>query len=164
MRRACRSNIETSRRKSYATVLEFVEPSSPAMKPPFKTAELDHLVLRCRDQAGMLAFYTDVIGLSEERRVDSIGLIQLRAGSGMLDLIPAAARHAGAARDLDHFCLGVEIADLRSAIDYLRGRGVEVVGEPATRYGARGLGLSIYIRDPEGNLVELKQIRPRATS
>ncbi len=134
------------------------------MKPPFKTAELDHLVLRCRDQTAMLAFYTEVIGLNEERRVDAIGLIQLRAGSSLIDLIPAAARSAGAGRDLDHFCLGVEIADLRSAIDYLRGRGVEVAGEPATRYGARGVGLSIYIRDPEGNLVELKQIRPRATS
>ncbi len=134
------------------------------MKPPFKTAELDHLVLRCRDQAAMLAFYTEVIGLNEERRVDAIGLIQLRAGSSLIDLVPAAERSAGAARDLDHFCLGVEIADLRSAIDYLRGRAVEVADEPATRYGARGLGLSIYIRDPEGNLVELKQIRPRATS
>ena len=134
------------------------------MKPPFQIAELDHLVLRSRDQAAMIAFYTDVIGLKEERRVDAIGLIQLRAGSSLIDLIPAAERSADAGRDLDHFCLGVEIADLRSAIDYLRSRGVEVVGEPATRYGARGVGLSIYIRDPEGNLVELKQIRPRATS
>ncbi len=134
------------------------------MNPPFKTAELDHLVLRCRDQAAMLAFYTDVIGLNEERRTESIGLIQLRAGAGMLDLVPTVGAPAGVARNLDHFCLGVEVADLQSAIDYLRTCGVEVVGEPTTRYGARGLGLSIYIRDPEGNLVELKQIRPRATA
>lgn len=134
------------------------------MNPPFKVAELDHLVLRCRNQPMMLDFYTRVVGLAEERRVESIGLIQLRAGSGMVDLIPASEPRRKDARDLDHFCLGVEIPDLGAALEYLRGRGVEIVGEPTIRYGARGAGLSVYIRDPEGNLVELKQMPPRATS
>ena len=42
---------------------------------------------------------------------------------------------------------------------FLRENSVEVTGEPAQRYGATGMGLSIYIRDPEGNVVELKQIK-----
>lgn len=134
------------------------------MNPLFKVAELDHLVLRCRNQPAMLDFYTRVVGLAEERRVESIGLIQLRAGSSMVDLIPASESWREDARNLDHFCLGVEIPDLGAALEYLRGRGVEIVGEPAIRYGARGAGLSVYIRDPEGNLVELKQMPPRATS
>ncbi len=134
------------------------------MNAPFKVAELDHLVLRCRDQVAMLDFYTRVIGLVEERRLAAIGLIQLRAGAGMVDLVPANEPRAESARNLDHFCLGVEIADLGGAIAYLRDQGIDVMGEPATRYGARGMGLSIYIRDPEGNVVELKQLHPRATS
>jgi catechol 2,3-dioxygenase-like lactoylglutathione lyase family enzyme len=127
---------------------------------PVRVAELDHIVLRCHDQKRALAFYTDVLGLTEERRIDSIGLIQLRAGASMLDLVPAPAPPADEGRNVDHFCLGIITSDLAAAAVWLRARGVEVMGEPAPRYGARGLGLSIYIRDPEGNIVELKQMAP----
>ena len=130
------------------------------MDAPLKIRELDHVVLRCRDQARMLDFYTRILGLAEERRVDRIGLIQLRAGVSMIDLVPAADPRVESGLNVDHFCLGLEIADLADAIRYLRAHAVEIVGEPATRYGARGMGLSIYLRDPEGNIVELKQMPP----
>jgi glyoxylase I family protein len=103
-----------------------------------------------------------VLGLKEERRIAQIGLIQLRAGASMIDLVPAAEPRIESGRNVDHFCLGIETEDLRSVMIYLRMNSVEVVGEPATRYGARGLGDSIYVRDPEGNVIELKQMpRPK---
>jgi len=125
---------------------------------PLKVAELDHVVLRCRDQARMFDFYTRILGLSEERRIDRIGLIQLRAGASMIDLVPAAEPRVESGANVDHFCLGIETADLDGALRYLRGHSVEVLGEPAMRYGARGMGTSIYVHDPEGNVVELKQM------
>ena len=112
----------------------------------------------------MLDFYTRVIGLVEERRVERIGLIQLRAGTAMIDLVPAALARVESGLNVDHFCLGLEIADLDDAVRYLRSCAVDVVGEPAMRYGARGMGLSIYLRDPEGNVVELKQIPPAGSA
>jgi glyoxylase I family protein len=127
---------------------------------PFRVAELDHVVLRCRDQASMLDFYTRLLGLVEERRLEAIGLIQLRAGASMLDLVPAAEPRVEHGRNVDHFCLGIDAPDLARATRWLAEQGVEIIGEPATRYGARGMGLSIYVRDPEGNVVELKQMPP----
>jgi glyoxylase I family protein len=131
------------------------------MRIPLTVAELDHVVLRCRDQDRMLDFYTRVLGLNEERRIAQIGLIQLRAGASMIDLVPAAEPRIESGTNVDHFCLGIETDDLRSAMNYLRTNSVEVLGEPAMRYGARGIGNSIYVRDPEGNVIELKQMPRR---
>jgi glyoxylase I family protein len=126
---------------------------------PFRVGELDHVVLRCTNQQRALDFYTAILGLSEERRIEKIGLIQLRAGQSMLDLVPAD-RLEKDGRNVDHFCLGIEVDDFDSLLAYLRERGVEMIGEPGTRYGARGMGVSVYVRDPEGNVVELKQMPP----
>lgn len=128
------------------------------MQIPLTVAELDHIVLRCRDQDRMLDFYTHVLGLREERRVAPIGLIQLRAGASMIDLVPAAEPRIESGANVDHFCLGIETDDLSSAMNYLRMNSIDVLGEPALRYGARGMGHSIYVRDPEGNVIELKQM------
>jgi glyoxylase I family protein len=130
------------------------------MEIPLKVAELDHVVLRCRDQNRALDFYTRILGLREERRIDQIGLIQLRAGRSMIDLVPATHPRAEDGLNVDHVCLAVEARDLNEVARYLRELSVEVIGEPAMRYGAHGAGLSIYIRDPEGNVVELKQMPP----
>jgi glyoxylase I family protein len=133
------------------------------METPIKVAEIDHVVLRCRDQARMLEFYSRVLGLKEERRVDQIGLIQLRAGASMIDLVPATDVRVESGINVDHFCLGIETFNLERALGYLHENSVEVIGEPAMRYGARGMGRSIYMRDPEGNVVELKQMPERAS-
>jgi glyoxylase I family protein len=128
------------------------------MEIPLKVAELDHVVLRCRDQERAYDFYTRILGLSEERRITQIGLIQLRAGRSMIDLVPADGPRVETALNVDHVCIGVEARDLNEVVSYLRGQSIEVIGEPAMRYGAHGQGLSIYVRDPEGNVVELKQM------
>ena len=125
--------------------------------------EIDHLVLRVSDVAAMLAFYRDVLDCPVERRQDDIGLIQLRAGRSLIDLVPvdgALGRAGGAApgkegRNLDHFCLRVEPFDERAIRARLAAHGIDA-GPLASRYGAEGQGPSLYLTDPEGNVVELK--------
>jgi catechol 2,3-dioxygenase-like lactoylglutathione lyase family enzyme len=126
----------------------------------FRVEDIDHLVLRCRDQVRMLDFYVRVLGLVEERRLDALGLIQLRAGRSLLDLVPRAPEEADAPGNLDHFCLAIGAADLPAVAASLAAAGVELIGEPYPRYGARGTGPSLYIRDPDGNVVELKADPP----
>jgi glyoxylase I family protein len=127
---------------------------------PFTATELDHVVLRCRDMDVMLSFYRDALGLPEERRVEAIGLVQLRAGRSLVDLVPDGAPGERSSVNLDHFCLDVDAADADAIVAWAHASGIETVGEPMTRYGARGYGPSVYLRDPEGNVVELK-LEPR---
>jgi glyoxylase I family protein len=127
------------------------------MDRPLHVAELDHVVIRCRDQASSLDFYTRVLDCREERRIEAIGLVQLRAGASMIDLVPADPPPTHEGRNVDHLCIGVDAPDMDAVVRYLRDAGVEVLGDPAERYGARGMGLSVYVLDPDGNIVELKQ-------
>jgi len=91
------------------------------------------------------------------------GLVQLRAGAALIDLVTIdgpLGRAGGAApgatgRNVDHFCLRIEPFDVAALRAHLVRHGV-AVEEVATRYGADGYGPSIYLRDPEGNTVELK--------
>lgn len=125
--------------------------------------EIDHVVLRVIDLDRMLRFYCGVLGCSIERRQDSIGLVQLRAGRSLLDLVPVDGQlgRAGGAppakegRNLDHFCFRIEPFDEAAIRRQLEAYNVEA-GPLATRNGAEGEGPSIYICDPEGNVVELK--------
>lgn len=125
--------------------------------------EIDHLVLRVVDLEPMLRFYCGALGCSVERRDDAIGLVQLRAGRSLIDLVPVGGplgRAGGAApgrdaRNLDHFCLRIEPFDEPAIRAELSALGI-AVGTLATRNGAEGEGPSLYISDPEGNTVELK--------
>ena len=126
-----------------------------APRSPIVVAELDHVVLRCRDQARMLDFYTRVLGLVEERRIEAIGLVQLRAGRSMVDLVPGTPAGIEGA-NVDHVCLAIAPTDMDAVVRHLHACGVEILGDPTIRYGATGYGLSVYLRDPESNVVELK--------
>ena len=125
--------------------------------------EIDHLVLRVVDLERMLLFYCDALGCTVERRQDALGLVQLRAGRSLLDLVPVEGKlgAAGGAppgkegRNLDHFCFRVEPFDAEAIRAHLASRGI-ASGKIAPRYGAEGEGPSMYITDPEGNIVELK--------
>lgn len=128
-----------------------------------KIRDIDHLVLRTEHADEMIAFYTDVLGMSVERHLEDIGLIQLRAGRSLLDIVPVdgeLGRKGGAApgeqgRNLDHFCVRVEPFDETAIRDRLTSFGIEA-GPTVRRYGAEGTGPSMYIQDPDGNTVELK--------
>ena len=129
----------------------------------FHIREIDHLVLRVVDLERMLGFYCGALGCTIERRQDEIGLVQLRAGRSLIDLVPVTGklgRAGGAApgpqaRNLDHFCLRVEPFDAGEIRRHLTAHGVDA-GQVEPRYGAEGEGPSIYLADPEGNVVELK--------
>ncbi len=124
---------------------------------------VDHIVLRIADLERSMAFYCDILGCVMERRRDDLGLYHLRAGTAQLDLVtltgelgqkgggPAQAQ----GRNMDHFALRIEPYDGPALVDYLRGHGLEP-GEITERFGAEGVGPSIYVQDPDGNTVELK--------
>lgn len=125
--------------------------------------DIDHVVLRVVDVDAMLGFYCGVLGCTLDRRRDDLGLVQLRAGRAMIDLVVVdgkLGRMGGRApgvegRNLDHLCLRIEPFDEAALRAELRQAGI-AAGETATRYGAEGDGPSIYVTDPEGNVVELK--------
>lgn len=125
--------------------------------------DIDHLVLRVTNLERTLDFYCNVLGCTEERRLDDLGLVQLRAGRSLVDLVPVDSelgKAGGAApgkegRNLDHFCFRVEPFDEQAIRKHLSQHGISA-GEVSTRYGADGYGPSIYLSDPEGNTVELK--------
>jgi catechol 2,3-dioxygenase-like lactoylglutathione lyase family enzyme len=133
------------------------------MLPLFRVREIDHIVLRVVDAARMERFYCDALGCTLERRQDDIGLVQLRAGRSLVDLVPVngeLGRQGGAApgregRNVDHFCLRIEPFDADALRAHLARFGA-APGKVVKRYGAGGLGPSFYIEDPEGNTVELK--------
>lgn len=124
---------------------------------------IDHVVLRVSRLSVMLDFYIGVLGCRLEREREDLGLYQLRAGAALIDLITVdgpLGRQGGAApgtegRNLDHFCLRIENFDAEAITHYLSGKSV-TPGAVDTRYGAEGPGPSLYISDPEGNVIELK--------
>jgi len=125
--------------------------------------DIDHLVLRVVDLDRMLRFYCDALGCTIERRQDAVGLVQLRAGRSILDLVPVDGKlgAAGGAppgregRNLDHFCFRIDPFDEPALRAHLDAHGI-AAGPVESRYGAEGEGPSLYITDPEGNVVELK--------
>lgn len=140
------------------------------MTIPFSTIGLDHIVLRVTDLDRMLAFYHDVLGCSDERSDLDYGLFQLRAGHSLIDLVTIDGKlgaAGGAApgaegRNLDHFALAVDNFD-ESAIRAHLARHRVTVEQTGIRYGAGGEGPSLYFRDPEGNLIELKGLGSKAS-
>ncbi len=115
---------------------------------------LDHVVLNVADVERSLAFYCDELGLTpvrvDEWRREQAPFPSARVDAGtIIDLmqLPRSGENA------DHFCLVVEPVDFEA----LKASGrFEVVDGPGTRSGARGDGTSLYIRDPDGNVVELR--------
>ena len=118
----------------------------------FEPLGLDHVVLRVSDQEASRRFYTEVLGCTVDHFNARISLLQLRFGEHLIDLLPGTPSAEG----LDHLCLSVRCADLRPVRDALAGRGVRIEGDVSERRGAFGTGPSLYIRDPDGYLIELK--------
>lgn len=133
------------------------------MPIPFRLRQLDHVVLRVRDVAAVRRFYCDVLGCTPELDQPGLGLFQLRAGASLIDLVDVngkLGRQGGAApgaegRNVDHVCLSIEGYDEAAIIAHLQANGVRI-GDAGSRYGAEGEGPSIYLFDPENNMLELK--------
>ena len=130
---------------------------------PFSIQHIDHIVLRVADLQRSIDFYAKVFGADVVKRNDPLGLVHLRAGSSLIDLVDLAGelgrKGGGAAgverRNVDHFCLRIEPFDEAALTAHLQSHGLSVE-KAAIRFGAEGNGLSLYCFDPDGNQVELK--------
>jgi catechol 2,3-dioxygenase-like lactoylglutathione lyase family enzyme len=132
---------------------------------PITVTGLDHVVLRVRDLERSIGFYRDVLGLPieclEEYRAGTRPFVSARVGGQLIDLVPdpnydpAAGTRSGG---FMHLCVRVAGALERDVLPRVRTRGVDLVEDaPAIRLGATGYGRSIYVRDPDGYVVELKE-------
>lgn len=137
---------------------------SPMPMPAFSVLRIDHVVLRVKDAERSLAFYRGVLGCAVEKRRDDLGLVHLRAGTSLIDLVThdgPLGRQGGAlagaeGRNVDHVCLRIEPFDEAVIRTLMAEHGVAVNGEVQNNFGAEGNGPSIYVADPDGNTVELK--------
>lgn len=134
------------------------------MTQPFDVQRIDHVVLRVRDLARSLRFYGDVLGCEVVRQREHLGLVHLRAGASMIDLVSVdgtlGARGGAAAgeegRNVDHLCLRIEPFDEAVLRTHLARFGLAPIGPAETNFGAEGDGPSLYFVDPDGNTIELK--------
>ncbi|MEW9678163.1 VOC family protein [Pseudomonas sp. TE50-2] len=131
--------------------------------PAFAILRIDHVVLRVSDLTRSLAFYHELLGCPVRKRRDTLGMIHLGAGDGLIDLVAVdgpLGRQGGEApgqcgHNVDHVCLRIEPFDEQALSALLHEAGVRVEAAEK-RYGAEGEGMSLYCFDPDGNRVELK--------
>lgn len=129
----------------------------------FRLTAIDHLVLRSAQPESLIAFYCEQLKCHLERQLPEYGLSQLRAGTALIDIIDTnspmgqAGGPAPSAQgnNLDHFCLRFEGISAAELAQELRQQGI-AIEEPETRYGAQGSGPSVYLKDPDGNQLELR--------
>jgi len=135
---------------------------------PLRVTALDHFVLRVRDLDRSIGFYRDVLGLPieclDEYRAGARPFISARVGAQLIDLVPdpgydpeSGLRSGG----FLHLCVRVAGSLDGDVLPRVRASEVEVVEDaPMIRLGATGYGRSIYVRDPDGYVVELKEETP----
>ena len=131
------------------------------MSAPFALTGIDHVVLLVGDMERATAFYRDVIGCSVDNDLPQYGMRQLRAGGALIDLVDISSGEGAWARpevaggrNVDHVALGLGPADPEAVRRHLAAHGVEII-EEGDRVGALGDTFSFYVRDPDGNQIEL---------
>lgn len=128
-----------------------------------KPKGIDHIVLRTLRYQELIDFYCNVLGCKLELSKVSLGLTHLRAGNALIDIVDVngkLGKYGGGAPDelgnnVDHFCLQIAPCAEQELQNYLKSCGVHY-GEFQDRYGAQGMGRSIYIKDLVGNNLELR--------
>ena len=131
-------------------------------KPPFALAGIDHVLLLVSGMDAARAFYCGILGCTVEDELPQFGMLQLRAGNSLIDLVDTSAEQgawarpaAANGRNLDHLCLALHAHDEAALRRHLELNRIAIVEEGQHR-GAHGDSLSIYIKDPSGNTIELK--------
>ena len=132
-------------------------------KPLVKITEMDHIVLRTRDVEESLRFYTEVLGLQPERveqwRAGEIRFPSARLNADTIidffasDNIPVGK---DGPKNQDHFCMVIDYTDMEELKERFEDLGVEIQAGPGKRWGSHGDGISLYIYDPDDNVVELR--------
>ena len=137
-------------------------PTNGTQSEPLVTVTgLDHIGLLVRDVESSLGFYTGVLGLESERvnewRNGDVTFPSVRLDSStLIDLFAASDGGEPTANNQDHFCLEIEPIDLANLKTKCIKLGIGIHNGPGSRWGARGDGTSLYIYDPDNNVVELK--------
>ncbi len=132
-------------------------------QPLVNITEMDHIVLRTRDVEESLRFYTEVLGMKAER-VEQWRAGEVRFPSARLnpdtiidffasDNIPD---DKDGPRNQDHFCMVIDFTDMEALKTRFEEIGVEIQAGPGKRWGSHGDGISLYIYDPDSNVVELR--------
>ncbi|MEP6623967.1 MAG: VOC family protein [Acidimicrobiia bacterium] len=133
-----------------------------AASPAVRVTGLDHVVVMVADPERALDFYCGLLGgiperVDEWRRGDVFFPSVRIDRTTIIDLFPAAPE----GKNMDHLCLVVEYVDLQAVADSGR---FGIIDGPVERFGAQGLGESLYVRDPDGNVVELRHYGPGPNS
>jgi catechol 2,3-dioxygenase-like lactoylglutathione lyase family enzyme len=119
-----------------------------------RAVELDHLVLAVSDVDRTLEWYADRLGLEplrvDEWRNGEVPFPSLRVNDATIIDVIAGPREG---ENVDHICLVVDVDDLAAVA---ASGEFEVVGGPSRLWGARGYGQGLYVRDPDGNVLELR--------
>jgi glyoxylase I family protein len=131
---------------------------------PFHVERIDHVVFRVRSLDTSIAFYASTLGCEVVRVRTDLGLVHLRAGVSMIDLVSidgplgstGGAPPQAQGRNVDHLCLRIEPFDEAGLTDHLRACGATPRGPATVNFGAEGQGPSLYFTDPDGNVIELK--------
>ena len=132
-------------------------------RPLVKITEMDHIVLRTRDVEESLRFYTEVLGLQAERveqwRAGEIRFPSARINADTIidffasDEIPNGRDDV---RNQDHFCMVIDETDMDALKARFEDAGIDIQAGPGKRWGSHGDGISLYIYDPDDNVVELR--------
>lgn len=134
------------------------------MTIPFSVHRIDHIVLRVLDLTRSIDFYRNVLGCEVVKTREDLGLVHLRAGTSMIDLVSVDGTlglRGGAApqkkgRNVDHLCLRIDPFDEAAIVTHLERHGTFPLGKANVNFGAEGEGLSLYFSDPDGNVIEVK--------
>ena len=137
--------------------------SQSQTRPLVKITELDHIVLRVSDVETSLRFYTQILGLPSERveqwRAGEIRFPSARLNADtIIDFFGSDQKPIGreGAKNQDHFCMVIEPTDMEELKAKFEGIGVDIQAGPGKRWGSHGDGISLYIYDPDDNVVELR--------
>lgn len=130
----------------------------------FKLTAMDHIVLNVTDIDRSLNFYTQVLGLEPERveqfRRGEVGFPSVRVSpETIIDLFPMKSgevRAQDGLLNMNHFTMVLHEAEFEPFQKHLAEQGVTIDDGPGRRWGARGNGLSVYFRDPDGNRIEVR--------
>ena len=137
--------------------------SSTQAKALVKITEMDHIVLRVKDVEVAMKFYTETLGLKPERieqwRAGEVRFPSARLNADtIIDFFPSDQEPVGreGPRNQDHFCMVIEPRDMDELKAQFEAIGVDIQAGPGKRWGSHGDGISLYVYDPDDNVVELR--------
>ena len=137
--------------------------TSVTSQPLVKITEMDHIVLRVKDVEESLRFYTEILGMESER-VDQWRAGEIRFPSArinadtIIDFFGSDQEPIGkeGVKNQDHYCMVIEKTDMEALKARFEAIGVDIQAGPGKRWGSHGDGMSLYIYDPDNNVVELR--------